>query len=229
MNISDIKRNIEDNKEKEKNKIKEENKVDLLEIAILKSKAESGVRDLELKIKTITQLLNEFTNKIPLMINNLDELNQNLETKQLNEVLENIKLNSNTIIKYSNSILLENKRIVDTFKEAENFFEKKMDEVSLTAVNKIESLSNEISKEVNQRIKRNQKIDNLVCIILLLFIFSGIGFKIYYEKKLIKQSNEIYKIHQILSNEKKYWFDDKNRQLYIDYKKEKNKNLSKRY
>lgn len=61
----------------------------------------------------------------------------------------------------------------------------------------------------------------MIIISFLFFIGTAIFLTFSYEKKLRKQADEIYKIHQILSKEQKYWFDKENQGLYIKFKEER--------
>ena len=223
MDIRDIRKNLEEKQETKKEEKIEKN-IDIFEIALLKSKAENGIKELEKNAKTVTELINSFANKIPKMINHLDEINQELNIEKITTILKKVEDNSNIIIEYSNLILNENKKVNELYNEIKNTSNEELRSMSNLAQKKIEKLSSEISFEINKKVTRNQRIDTMLSVTFLLFFLGSIYLVFNYEKKLEKQNNEIYKIHQILSKEQKYWFDKENQGLYIKFKEERTKN-----
>lgn len=223
MDIRDIRKNLEEKQETKKEEKIEKN-IDIFEIALLKSKAENGIKELEKNAKTVTELINSFANKIPKMINHLDEINQELNIEKITTILKKVEDNSNIIIEYSNLILNENKKVNELYNKIKNTSNEELRSMSNLAQKKIEKLSSEISFEINKKVTRNQRIDTMLSVTFLLFFLGSIYLVFNYEKKLEKQNNEIYKIHQILSKEQKYWFDKENQGLYIKFKEEKTKN-----
>lgn len=219
MDIKDIRKNLEKKQETKEEKIEKD--IDIFETALLKSKAESGVKELEKNTKIVTELLNNFANKIPPMINHLDEINQELNVERITTILKKVEDNSNTIIKYSNLILNENKKISELCNNIKNTSNEEIKNISSLAYREIEELSSNISFEINQKVTRNQRINIMIIISFFFFIGTAIFLTFSYEKKLRKQADEIYKIHQILSNEQKYWFDKENQGLYIKFKEER--------
>lgn len=219
MDIKDIRKNLEKKQETKEEKIEKD--IDIFETALLKSKAESGVKELEKNTKAVTELLNNFANKIPPMINHLDEINQELNVEKITTILKKVEDNSNTIIKYSNLILNENKKVSELYNNIKNTSNEEIKNISSLAYREIKELSSNISFEVNQKVTRNQRINIMIIISFLFFIGTAIFLTFSYEKKLRKQADEIYKIHQILSKEQKYWFDKENQGLYIKFKEER--------
>lgn len=219
MDIKDIRKNLEKKQETKEEKIEKD--IDIFETALLKSKAESGVKELEKNTKIITELLNNFANKIPPMINHLDEINQELNVERITTILKKVEDNSNTIIKYSNLILNENKKVSELCNNIKNTSNEEIKNISSLAYREIEELSSNIGFEINQKVTRNQRINIMIIISFFFFIGTAIFLTFSYEKKLRKQADEIYKIHQILSKEQKYWFDKENQGLYIKFKEER--------
>lgn len=219
MDIKDIRKNLEKKQETKEEKIEKD--IDIFETALLKSKAESGVKELEKNTKIVTELLNNFANKIPPMINHLDEINQELNVERITSILKKVEDNSNTIIKYSNLILNENKKVSELCNNIKNTSNEEIKNISSLAYREIEELSSNIGYEINQKVTRNQRINIMIIISFLFFIGTAIFLTFSYEKKLRKQADEIYKIHQILSKEQKYWFDKENQGLYIKFKEER--------
>lgn len=219
MNIKDIKKNFEEKQEIKQEKIGKD--IDIFETALLKSKAESGVKELEKNTKIVTELLNNFANKIPPMINHLDEINQELNVERITSILKKVEDNSNTIIKYSNLILNENKKVSELCNNIKNTSNEEIKNISSLAYREIKELSSNIGYEINQKVTRNQRISIMIIISFLFFIGAAIFLTFSYEKKLRKQADEIYKIHQILSKEQKYWFDKENQGLYIKFKEDR--------
>lgn len=223
MDIKDIRKNLEKKQETKEEKIEKD--IDIFETALLKSKAESGVKELEKNTKIVTELLNNFANKIPPMINHLDEINQELNVERITTILKKVEDNSNTIIKYSNLILNENKKVSELCNNIKNTSNEEIKNISSLAYREIEELSSNIGFEINQKVTRNQRINIMIIISFFFFIGTAIFLTFSYEKKLRKQADEIYKIHQILSKEQKYWFDKENQGLYIKFKEERTKKI----
>ena len=221
MDIKDIRKNLEKKQETKEEKIEKD--IDIFETALLKSKAESGVKELEKNTKIVTELLNNFANKIPPMINHLDEINQELNVERITTILKKVEDNSNTIIKYSNLILNENKKVSELCNNIKNTSNEEIKNISSLAYREIEELSSNISFEISQKVTRNQRINIMIIISFFFFIGTAIFLTFSYEKKLRKQADEIYKIHQILSKEQKYWFDKENQGLYIKFKEKRTK------
>ena len=163
----------------------------------------------------MTDLLDLFAKKVPAMINNLDDINKELEVEKVINVLKEVKENSDEIIRYSNLILNEYKKVNNVCRDIQNFSKEEIKNISSLAQEKINTLSSEISKETNLKIKRNQIINLITTIAFFGLLTTGVYFKFYYEKQLKFQKDKIAQIHNILTKEQKYWFDRENQKLYI--------------
>lgn len=213
MNINEIKEKLK----KQEEKATEKKEIDILAAGALKVKAETGIKKLEDNTKRVTDLLDLFAKKVPAMINNLDDINKELEVEKVINVLKEVKENSDEIIRYSNLILNEYKRITSIHKDIQSSAKEELKNISSLAQEKINTLSSEISKETNLKIKRNQIINLITTIAFLGLLATGVYFKFYYEKQLKFQKDKIAQIHNILTKEQKYWFDRENQKLYIKF------------
>lgn len=213
MNINEIKEKLK----KQEEKATEKKEIDILAAGALKAKAETGIKKLEDNTKRVTDLLDLFAKKVPAMINNLDDINKELEVEKVINVLKEVKENSDEIIRYSNLILNEYKRITSIHKDIQSSAKEEIKNISSLAQEKINTLSSEISKETNLKIKRNQIINLITTIAFFGLLATGIYFKFYYEKQLKFQKDKIAQIHNILTKEQKYWFDKENQKLYIKF------------
>lgn len=211
MNINEIKEKLK----KQEEKATEKKEIDILAAGALKAKAETGIKKLEDNTKRVTDLLDLFAKKVPAMINNLDDINKELEVEKVINVLKEVKENSDDIIRYSNLILNEYKRITSIHKDIQSSAKEEIKNISSLAQEKINTLSSEISKETNLKIKRNQIINLITTIAFFGLLATGGYFKFYYEKQLKFQKDKIAQIHNILTKEQKYWFDRENQKLYI--------------
>ena len=211
MNINEIKQKLK----KQEEKATEKKEIDILAAGALKAKAETGIKKLEDNTKRVTDLLDLFAKKVPAMINNLDDINKELEVEKVINVLKEVKENSDEIIRYSNLILNEYKRITSIHKDIQSSAKEELKNISSLAQEKINTLSSEISKETNLKIKRNQIINLITTIAFFGLLATGVYFKFYYEKHLKFQKDKIAQIHNILTKEQKYWFDRENQKLYI--------------
>lgn len=211
MNINEMKEKLK----KQEEKATEKKEIDILAAGALKAKAETGIKKLEDNTKRVTDLLDLFAKKVPAMINNLDDINKELEVDKVINVLKEVKENSDEIIRYSNLILNEYKRITSIQKDIQSSAKEELKNISSLAQEKINTLSSEISKETNLKIKRNQIINLITTIAFFGLLATGVYFKFYYEKQLKFQKDKIAQIHNILAKEQKYWFDRENQKLYI--------------
>ena len=213
MNINEIKEKLK----KQEEKATEKKEIDILAAGALKVKAETGIKKLEDNTKRVTDLLDLFAKKVPAMINNLDDINKELEVEKVINVLKEVKENSDEIIRYSNLILNEYKKVNNICRDIQNFSKEEIKNISSLAQEKINTLSSEISKETNLKIKRNQIINLITTIAFFGLLTTGVYFKFYYEKQLKFQKDKIAQIHNILTKEQKYWFDRENQKLYIKF------------
>lgn len=213
MNINEIKEKLK----KQEEKAAEKKEVDILAAGALKAKAETGIKKLEDNTKRVTDLLDLFAKKVPAMINNLDDINKELEVEKVINVLKEVKENSDEIIRYSNLILNEYKKVNNVCRDIQNFSKEEIKNISSLTQEKINTLSSEISKETNLKIKRNQIINLITTIAFFGLLATGVYFKFYYEKQLKFQKDKIAQIHNILTKEQKYWFDRENQKLYIKF------------
>lgn len=171
--------------------------------------------DLRKTIRNLSNNINQIAKKVPAMINNLDDINKELEVEKVINVLKEVKENSDDIIRYSNLILNEYKKVNNICRDIQNFSKEEIKNISSLAQEKINTLSSEISKETNLKIKRNQIINLITSIAFFGLLATGVYFKFYYEKQLKFQKDKIAQIHNILIKEQKYWFDRENQKLYI--------------
>ena len=213
MNINEIKEKLK----KQEEKATEKKEIDILAAGALKAKAETGIKKLEDNTKRVTDLLDLFAKKVPAMINNLDDINKELEVEKVINVLKEVKENSDEIIRYSNLILNEYKKVNNVCRDIQNFSKEEIKNISSLTQEKINTLSSEISKETNLKIKRNQIINLITTIAFFGLLATGVYFKFYYEKQLKFQKDKIAQIHNILTKEQKYWFDRENQKLYIKF------------
>lgn len=213
MNINEIKEKLK----KQEEKATEKKEIDILAAGALKVKAETGIKKLEDNTKRVTDLLDLFAKKVPAMINNLDDINKELEVEKVINVLKKVKENSDEIIRYSNLILNEYKKVNNVCRDIQNFSKEEIKNISSLTQEKINTLSSEISKETNLKIKRNQIINLITTIAFFGLLATGVYFKFYYEKQLKFQKDKIAQIHNILTKEQKYWFDRENQKLYIKF------------
>lgn len=213
MNINEMKEKLK----KQEEKATEKKEIDILAAGALKVKAETGIKKLEDNTKRVTDLLDLFAKKVPAMINNLDDINKELEVEKVINVLKEVKENSDEIIRYSNLILNEYKKVNNVCRDIQNFSKEEIKNISSLTQEKINTLSSEISKETNLKIKRNQIINLITTIAFFGLLATGVYFKFYYEKQLKFQKDKIAQIHNILTKEQKYWFDRENQKLYIKF------------
>ena len=184
-----------------------EDVIESLETAALKIKAENRIEELEKKSKEVISILEKFSEKIPTMIDRLENINEGLKLENFNKILESINNNSKEICKIS-KIINENSK---------GYGEK----ITNTARKEI-SLISEKSREIIDKHKYFSSLVNKGILFAIIIIFiTNITMIFFYKRQLNIATTEINEIHQILMENKKYWIDENNYDIFIKYHKSK--------
>lgn len=184
-----------------------EDVIENLETAALKIKAENRIEELEKKSKEVIGILEKFSEKIPTMIDRLENINEGLKLENFNKILESINNNSKEICKIS-KIINENSK---------GYGEK----ITNTARKEI-SLISEKSREIIDKHKYFSSLVNKGILIAIIIIFiTNITMIFFYKRQLNIVTTEINEIHQILMENKKYWIDENNYDIFIRNNRDK--------
>ena len=188
MNIDELSGNkVEITKEKEKEVIEN------LDNIALKIKAENRLEELDKKSKELINILEQFSKKVPPMINRLDIINEGLKLEIMQNTITSIKNNSDSILRLGNQIIEYNKTVIQN---NQNLYEKQM-----------KTLGETIKKNLNKREYFYYLLDKTLLIVFVGLIFLNIWTIYSYNKKVNIVTNEISRIHNILVNNKKYWIN----------------------
>jgi hypothetical protein len=184
-----------------------EDVIENLETAALKIKAENRIEELEKKSKEVIGILEKFSEKIPTMIDRLENINEGLKLENFNKILESINNNSKEICKIS-KIINENSK---------GYGEK----ITNTARKEI-SLISEKSREIIDKHKYFSSLVNKGILFAIIIIFiTNITMIFFYKRQLNIATTEIDGIHQILMENKKYWIDENNYDIFIRNNRDK--------
>lgn len=184
-----------------------EDVIESLETAALKIKAENRIEELEKKSKEVISILEKFSEKIPTMIDRLENINEGLKLENFNKILESINNNSKEICKIS-KIINENSK---------GYGEK----ITNTARKEI-SLISEKSREIIDKHKYFSSLVNKGILFAIIIIFiTNITMIFFYKRQLNIATTEIDGIHQILMENKKYWIDENNYDIFIRNNRDK--------
>lgn len=181
----------------------EDETIEKLDNLVLKMKADEKIKELENKSKEVIKTMDNFANRIPVMIERLEVINKGIKIEPLFNLILELNENSKNLCSLGKEILNYDKELIEKNQEE---YEKNFKEII------------EVSKKVLYR--KNELYNYLDKILLELVIFTilfnlGIGY--YYKKSLDKVNEETSRIHNILLKEEKYWIDKENFQVYTEH------------
>lgn len=199
MNLNDLSQNS--------NIEKKEDVIENLETAALKIKAENRIAELEKKSEEVINILEKFSEKIPTMINRLETINDGLKLESLNKTLENISNNSKEIYRMSKTISENskwyNEKIVDT------------------AEKQIYATGRKARELIDEHSHFSFLIDKGILFIIITMFIINLAMVIFYKRQLNDVTSEVNKVHNVLMENKKYWIDENNYDIFIKYHKSK--------
>lgn len=199
MNLNDLSQNS--------NIEKKEDVIENLETAALKIKAENRIAELDKKSEEVIKTLEKFSEKIPTMINRLETINDGLKLESLNKTLENISNNSKEIYRMSKTISENskwyNEKIVDT------------------AEKQIYDTGRKAKELIDEHSHFSFLIDKGILFIIITMFIINLAMVIFYKRQLNDVTSEVNKVHNVLMENKKYWIDENNYDIFIKYHKSK--------
>lgn len=183
----------------------EDEVIEKLDNLALKMKADEKIKELENKSKEVIKTMDNFANRIPIMVERLEVINKGINIEPLSRLILELNENSKTLSNLGKEILNYDKELI---KKNQEEYEKNFKEIT------------EVSKKALCR--KNGLYNSLDKILLGLVIFTilfnlGIGY--YYKKSLDKVNEETSRIHNILLKEEKYWIDKESFQVYTKHVK----------
>lgn len=186
---------------------KKEDVIENLETAALKIKAENRIAELEKKSEEVINILEKFSEKIPTMVNRLETINDGLKLESLNKTLENISNNSKEIYRMSKTISENskwyNEKIVDT------------------AEKQIYDTGRKARELIDEHSHFSFLIDKGILFIIITMFIINLAMVIFYKRQLNDVTSEVNKVHNVLMENKKYWIDENNYDIFIKYHKSK--------
>ena len=188
MNINDL----SDNNEKI---------VEILDNVALKIKAENRLAELDKKSEEVIKTLENFSEKIPTMIERIETINKELKLNDFKNILLNIEKNSSEILTISKNI--ENANKITT--------EKSEEQIML--------ISEKANKNINKREYFYYLLDKTVLIVFIAVFIINIALVFFCKRQLNQINYEFNKIHNILMDNEKYWIDKENFDIFIRHNK----------
>lgn len=201
MNIEDL----SDEKRKEIQRKKE--MIENLDNTAIKVKAENKLEELENKSKELVGLLEDFSKKVPPMINRLDIINEGLKLEEMEKTLTSIKNNSDNILRAGNGIIEYNRKIIQQNQE---LYQKQIKELGETA-----------RKNMAKREYFYYLLDKILLISFITMIILNLGTIYYYKTKINKINSQISSIHNLLTGQEKYWINEDNYKIFIKHSESK--------
>lgn len=166
-----------------------ENIIENLETAALKIKAENSIIELDRKSEEIITTLAKFSEKVPIMINRLEAINEGLKLETFNKTIEDINNSSKEIIKCSKSIIENNK--------------KSEEKIVNIAEKEIYLISEKANKNINKREYFYYLLDKTILFTFIAFFIINIFVMFTYIKQLNSIHSRINEIHKVLKENKK--------------------------
>lgn len=181
--------------------------IETLDNVALKIKTENRLAELDKKSEEVIKTLEKFSEKIPTMINRLEIINDGLKLESLNKTLENISNNSKEIYRMSKTISENskwyNEKIVDT------------------AEKQIYDTGRKARELIDEHSHFSFLIDKGILFIIITMFIINLAMVIFYKRQLNDVTSEVNKVHNVLMENKKYWIDENNYDIFIKYHKSK--------
>ena len=181
--------------------------IETLDNVALKIKTENRLAELDKKSEEVIKTLEKFSEKIPTMINRLETINDGLKLESLNKTLENISNNSKEIYRMSKTISENskwyNEKIVDT------------------AEKQIYDTGKKARELIDEHSHFSFLIDKGILFIIITMFIINLAMVIFYKRQLNDVTSEVNKVHNVLMENKKYWIDENNYDIFIKYHKSK--------
>ena len=141
------------------------------------------------------------------MVNRLEIINDSLKLESLNKILENISNNSKEIYRMSKTISENskwyNEKIVDT------------------AEKQIYDTGKKARELIDEHSHFSFLIDKGILFIIITMFIINLAMVIFYKRQLNDVTSEVNKVHNVLMENKKYWIDENNYDIFIKYHKSK--------
>lgn len=188
-----------------KNNNPENRTIEQLDNIALKMKADEKIKELEDKSQNLIETMDNFANKIPIMIERLDIINKGIKIETLSKLISDTNKNSEKLLNLGQSIAKYDKELME--KNHEEYIRK---------------VKNVIELARKSLYRKNQLCDYLDKVLLFFIIFIilfNLGVVYYYKKSLDKVNEKTSRIHNILLKEEKYWIDKENFQVYTKHLK----------
>ena len=177
--------------------------IEKLDNLALKMKADEKIKELENKSKELIKTMDNFANRIPVMIERLEVINKGIKAEPLSRLILNE--NSKILFNLGKDILRYDKELVE--KNQKKY------------ISEFETITTLAKKSLYRKNDLYDYLDKILLTLVIFTILFNLGIGYYYKKSLDKVNEKTSRIHNILLKEEKYWIDKENFQIYTEHLK----------
>lgn len=179
--------------------------IEKLDNLALKMKADEKIKELENKSKELIKTMDNFANRIPVMIERLEVINKGIKAEPLSRLILEINENSKILFNLGKDILRYDKELVE--KNQKKY------------ISEFETITTLAKKSLYRKNDLYDYLDKILLTLVIFTILFNLGIGYYYKKSLDKVNEKTSRIHNILLKEEKYWIDKENFQIYTEHLK----------
>lgn len=179
--------------------------IEKLDNLALKMKADEKIKELENKSKELIKTMDNFANRIPVMIERLEVINKGIKAEPLSRLILEINENSKILFNLGKDILRYDKELVE--KNQKKY------------ISEFETITTLAKKSLYRKNDLYDYLDKILLVLVIFTILFNLGIGYYYKKSLDKVNEKTSRIHNILLKEEKYWIDKENFQIYTKHLK----------
>ena len=179
--------------------------IEKLDNLALKMKADEKIKELENKSKEVIKTMDNFANRIPVMIERLEVINKGIKAEPLSRLILEINENSKILFNLGKDILRYDKELVE--KNQKKY------------IIEFETITTLAKKSLYRKNDLYNYLDKILLALVIFTILFNLGIGYYYKKSLDKVNEKTSRIHNILLKEEKYWIDKENFQIYTEHLK----------
>lgn len=177
-------------------------------------------KDLEYKTENTIKTLQSFSEAVPPLVDRIEKINSELKLEEFEEKLKAIEAAA-TVTRGAIKIL-------------SNTAYNNMTELSTQASSGIENLIEKGINSIDNKEKASMLVNKTILGVFIALLFVNIAMFFFYRsyvkdatESINRNNSEINQLHNILSEDSKYWYNIENKKIYIKDMEIKNKNSNK--
>ena len=215
MNILEKKEGIEKVEQEKTSEI-----INTLDATATNLKIKNLSKDLEDKTETAIKTLQRFSEAVPPLVDRIEKINSELKLEEFEEKLKAIE-EAATVTRGAIKILSNTAR-------------NSMQELSTQASSGIENLIEKGINSIDNKETASKLVNKTILGVFIALLFVNVGMFFFYRsyvkdatESINRNNSEINQLHNILSEDSKYWYNIENKKIYIKDMEIKNKNSNK--